>query len=470
MTRAPSKTSHSLVNRLLIAQVVPLTVFAIVLLGVGAWTAHRVVERTSDRLLAGAMQTILQSVSLDDQGVTVDVAPWSLALLDTPERDAVFYGIREGERMVTGYHELPTLKAANTERPVFANLTVRGVPVRMAQQTVMIPGRTAPVVVSVAQSLDSRRASLHELYGSLLLLPGLLVVLAALLIWPALQWGLNSLRRLVDELAARSSSSTTDFAPAAVTLAPRELTPVLTAFNALLAGLERSTSGMQRFAADASHQLRTPLAVMAANLDLLAASKRPWTRTEQRLLTDSQSAAASMTHLINQLLSTARADTAHSDATADLGRAVRKAYQVFADRHPLTPGALRLRLPLETVEVRGSQDLIVEQLLNLIDNGFRHGAAPVIVHVSNSPEGAAVTVWDHGEGVDDAVLPSLTERFFRSNPNRSTGSGLGLAIVEALSTAQSGQLRLASRGPGKGLVAQIIFGSIHPPIYDGDPR
>ena len=96
MTRAPSKTSHSLVNRLLIAQVVPLTVFAIVLLGVGAWTAHRVVERTSDRLLAGAMQTILQSVSLDDQGVTVDVAPWSLALLDTPERDAVFYGIREG--------------------------------------------------------------------------------------------------------------------------------------------------------------------------------------------------------------------------------------------------------------------------------------------------------------------------------------------------------------------------------------
>ena len=256
MRRARSARSHSLVIRLLIAQVVPLAIFAVVVLAVGAWTAQRVVAANADRLLAGALQTIRETVSVTDDHITVDVAPWALALLDGPERDAVFYSVREGDRLVTGYAELPNLPLAQADRPVFADLSVRGVSVRMAQQTLVIPGRDVPVRVSIAQSLDSRRASLRELYRSMLLLPGLLVVLAALLIWPALQWGLNSLKRLIDDLTRRPSPSS-DFAPTNVELAPRELWPVLNAFNHLLARLEISTSGVQRFAADASHQLRT---------------------------------------------------------------------------------------------------------------------------------------------------------------------------------------------------------------------
>ena len=172
---------HSLVIRLLIAQVAPLALFAIVVLAVGAWTAHRIVADNADRLLAGALQTIRETVSVKEGAVIVDVAPWALALLDGPERDAVFYNVREGDRLVTGYVELPRLPQANTQAPVFADLSVRGVPVRMAQQQLAIPGRPALVTVSVAQSLESRRASLRELYRSMLLLPSLLVILAALL-------------------------------------------------------------------------------------------------------------------------------------------------------------------------------------------------------------------------------------------------------------------------------------------------
>ncbi|MDK2748207.1 MAG: sensor histidine kinase [Brevundimonas sp.] len=457
MSLARPARSHSLVTRLLIAQVAPLALFAVVVLAVGAWTAQRVVANNADRLLAGALQTIRETVSVAEGRITVDVAPWALALLDGPERDAVFYSVREGDRLVTGYAELPNLPEARTEEPVFADLSVRGVSVRMAQQTLIIPGRDAPIRVSVAQSLDSRRASLRELYRSMLLLPGLLVVLAALLIWPALQWGLNSLKRLIDDLTRRPSPSA-DFAPANVDLAPRELWPVLNAFNHLLARLEASTSGIQRFAADASHQLRTPLSVLSANLDLLAGSSRPWTAQERRLIADSRDAVGGMTRLVGQLLSTARADGARIDTAADLGRAARRACQAARDRRAFADGALRLRLPAEPVIVLGAEDLITEQILNLIDNAFHHGAPPVVVHVRMTGRQAAVCVWDHGPGVDEAVLPHLTDRFFRAGSSQTPGSGLGLAIVHTLSEAQGAKFKLCNRGGARtGLVGEIVF-------------
>jgi len=448
--------SHSLVIRLLVAQVAPLAIFAGVVLAVGAWTAHRVVADNADRLLSGALQTIRETVSVDDREVTVDVAPWALALLDGPERDAVFYSVREGDRLITGYGELPQLPQATTENPVFADLSVRGVPVRMAQQELAIPGRSPPITVSVAQSLESRRASLRDLYRSMLLLPSLLVVLAALLIWPALQWGTRSLNRLIDDLGRRRAT-TADFSPADIDLAPREFRPVLNAFNHLLAGLEASNANVQRFAADASHQLRTPLSVLAANLALLDTPRRTWTPQERRLLADSREAVADMTRLIGQLLSTARADATRVQSSADLGRAVRRGCQMARERRTFPPDALRIRIPSEPVLVHGAEELIAEQIFNLIDNAFHHGAPPVIVHVSSRAANGAVTVWDHGEGVDDALLPRLTERFYRPQTTRNPGSGLGLSIVQALANAQAATFSVSNRFPTGGLVGHLVF-------------
>jgi two-component system sensor histidine kinase TctE len=458
VTAPRSPRPHSLLKRLFIAQIAPLSLVAVVLLVAGSWTAHRVVERTSDRLLAGATQAILETVSVSDAQVTVDVSPWSLALLDSPERDAVFYSVREGDRLITGYDELPILSATGVDQPSFANLTVRGLPVRMAQQSVEIPGQPSPVIVSVAQSLDSRQASVRELNLSLLLLPGLLVVLAALLIWPAIQWGLYSLKRLTRELASRSQAGATDFAPAPINLAPRELASALSAFNTLLASLERSTSGMQRFSADASHQLRTPLTVVAANLDLLAGSRRPWSKADRRLLSDSKEAIAAMSRLINQLLSTARADSAPGLNQADIGRAVRIAVESL--RSSLPCDAVRMRLPEGVVAVQGDENLIVEQMINLLDNASRYGAPPLIVHVARREGQVRITVWDHGPGVDDAELPRLPERFFRSRTApRATGSGLGLSIVASMAKAQGAEFRLANRARRPGLVATLTYRS-----------
>lgn len=445
---------HSLLSRLYIAQIAPLAVVAILLLAGGSWTAHRVVERTSDRLLAGAMQAILSTVTLEDGRVTVDVTPRSLALLDTPERDAVFYSVREGDRLITGYEELPALAQTQVSEPAFANLTVRDLPVRIAQQAVEIPGAARPVVVSVAQSLDSRHASVRELNLSLLILPGVLVALAAFLVWPAIRWGLSSLNRLTRELASRSSAGVTDFAPAPIDLAPRELSSALSAFNSLLASLERSTSAMQRFSADASHQLRTPLTVVAANLDLLGRSKRPWNKSDRRLLDDSQAATAAMTRLIHQLLSTARADGGARPSRADLAKAVRRAIQTSR----LPSETLRLRLPAETLMVEGDESLIAEQVANLLDNATRYGAPPVYIAFNQERDQIRLVIWDHGSGVDEAELPQLTERFYRGRTSGDgAGSGLGLSIVASLARTQNAAFTLQNRRRRPGLVAVLAF-------------
>lgn len=460
MTASGPPRPHSLLNRLFIAQIIPLSLVAVVLLVAGSWTAHRVVERTSDRLLAGATQAILETVTISDAQISVDVSPWSLALLDSPERDAVFYSVREGERLITGYDELPILNATGVDEPSFANLTVRGLPVRMAQQSIEIPGQPFPVIVSVAQSLDSRQASVRELNLSLLLLPGLLVVLAAFLVWPAIHWGLHSLKRLTRELTSRSAADAKDFAPAPIDLAPRELASALSAFNTLLAGLERSTSGMQRFSADASHQLRTPLTVVAANLDLLANSRRRWTRADRRLLRDSQEAIVAMTRLIHQLLSTARADSLPGANHTDLASAVRCAVEGMRGSAQ-SSGAIHLRMPEGAIPVRGDASLIVEQVTNLLDNAARYGSPPVFVHVTSRGKKVCVTVWDHGPGIADADLPRLSERFFRGHASRkAAGSGLGLSIVASMAKAQEAEVHFWNRTRKAGLIVALTYHSI----------
>lgn len=443
---------HSLVSRLFVAQIAPLAAFAVLFLAIGMWTTHRVVERTSDRLLAGAMQTILKSITIQNGEVTAEVEPWSLALLDSPERDAVFYNVRDGGRLITGYEELPLLPETATDHPRFAYLDARNVPVRMVQQSVAIPGRSGVVTVSVAQSLDSRRADIAELHRNLLLFPALLVGLAALLIWPSLTWGLSSLRRLADDLAARRTATPHDFAPTPTNLAPRELLPVISAFNDLLRRLERSTSSIQRFAADASHQIRTPLTVIAANLDLLAATDRSWSRTHLRLLEDSRQSAAYMTRLVHQLLAVARAEGVRFTGEADLGRAVRTAC------HNQSGDDLRLRLPLETVLVRGNEDLIVEQLANLLDNARRYGRPTIVLQVRLEGDYARLHLWDHGPGVAPHELERLSQRFYRPNETlKPSGAGLGLSIVEALAQAQEGGFSVRNRSKKKGLIVTLSF-------------
>lgn len=451
----------SLIKGLMLAQMAPLALLAVFLAGVGAWTAHKVVEMTADRLLAGSVRAILQGVSAENSAIRVDLPSWALGLLDGPERDVVFYSVRQGDRLITGYDDIAPMPSAGTRQAVFEYADVRGVRVRVAAQSVRVPGFDPPVTVAVAHSLDSRRAVLWRLLFSLSLLPLLIVAVGAVLLWPAAYWGMRPVRRLTDSLAARSTLGAADFGPMSTKGAPVELWSVVEAFNRLLDSLGRSTTRVRQFSADASHQLRTPLTVITANLEIVLEGRRDWTASEKALMSDSVDASQRLEQLLTQLLSLARSGSAELGEGVDLGQVVSAAAAASATKHAIAAHAIVVRAPRSPLGVRGDRALLIEMFSNVLDNALLHsGVSRVFVVVRSGSAGVSVTIWDRGHGVSEGELPHLFDRHFRGQGSGGEGSGLGLAIVKALADSHGVVVEAFNRPRRQGLVIvfQFAFG------------
>lgn len=444
----------SLVGRLLLAQIAPLAVLGAALALVGALAAQAVVEKSSDRLLAGSAASIIAQIGVENGKAKVALPPWALGLLDSPERDAVFYAVRQGARLVTGYDDLPRFPAPPPNETNFAYASMRGYPVRIVQSTVMVPGVEQPVVVAVAQSLDSRRSSVRELLFNLIGLPVLLVTVAAALVFPAVRWGLSPLRRLAAELSIRADASRPDLTPIETADASIELMPVVGAFNHMMGSLERFTRALERFSADASHQLRTPLSVIVANLALLESSAA--TPRDKALLADSRDAAANLRQVLSQFLALARSEAAAADGEANLAALIAtiqiEAARAFPDAEVLA------RLPADLGLARGNEILIGEVLRNIIFNACAYGGGKVRILASADGAGSKVIVWDHGPPMTQDEIQDLLSPFSRGAASAgSTGTGLGLAIVRSITHRLDIDLSVRPRFPRPGLIIALRF-------------
>lgn len=452
---------QSLTARLLVALVAPLIVSA-VLIGLGdAWITQRVVDYTSDRLLAGSVRAIAESVTFDTDHVEVDLPPWAFGLLDSPQRDSVFYNVRQSNRVLTGYGDLPNFDveaiAANGE-PVFRTLVYQDRRVRQSAAALRVPGAPAPVVISVAQTLESRAAVRNSLMTTVGAIEVGLVGLVALLIWPAATWSLKPLDGLRRRLAERSDARDPDFAPIAVGDVPRELQPVVVAFNSLLGQLERSVDGVRRFTADASHQIRTPLAIVKTHLAVLAKGKR--SPADQASLTDALEAVDRLQRLIEQLLALARAEAVESDGPqkADLARCAESLIDRWGRRAAAEGARLKLQVETSSVVAPLAGPLVDQILENLVDNAIRYGGNTITVGVRQGDGKAILWVADDGSGLPDKLKQRPFERFVRGSQNSGHGSGLGLSIVKALAERAGGDA-LLENNPGGGLRVSVRFPS-----------
>lgn len=442
---------QSLTTRLLVALVAPLIVSA-VLIGIGdAWVTQRVVDYTSDRLLAGSVRAIAESVTLETDHVEVDLPPWAFGLLDSPQRDSVFYNVRQSGRVLTGYDDLPDFDgeaiAADGE-PVFRTLVYQDRRVRQSAVALRVPGASAPVVISVAQTLESRAAVRNSLMTTVGAIEVGLVGLVALLIWPAATWSLSPLDGLRRRLAERSDARDPDFAPVAVGDVPNELRPVVVAFNSLLGQLERSVDGVRRFTADASHQIRTPLAIVKTHLAVLARGKR--SAADQASLTDALEAVDRLQRLIEQLLALARAEAGETDGRqeADLAACARSLIDRWARRAIAEGATLSLLIEAEPVLAPLAAPLVDQILENLVDNALSYGGRAIVVGVRETETRSILWVGDDGPGLPPTLQQRPFERFKRGPQSQGQGSGLGLSIVKALAERAGGDVVLEAPTDG----------------------
>ncbi len=308
--------------------------------------------------------------------------------------------------------------------------------------------------ITVAEPLEHRAAMAREIQIALGL-PLLVVIPIALgVIVLAVRAGIAPLRRFRQRLEARSAQ---DMSSVPADDLPAEIAPVAATLNALLNRLSAAFDAERSFAANAAHELRTPLA------GAIAQAQRLRTETAdplaQRRAADIEATLKRLTRLAERLMQMARAEGGRLrlDRMSDL----RGIIQVVVGDLGRTadPGRIRLELPHRPVLSDLDPDAVGILCRNLVDNALRHGSAASPVEVTLRADGELV-VANEGAVVPPEALARLTERFERA-ADSAEGSGLGLAIVAAIADRMGSRLVLRSPRPGlgSGFEASVKIGS-----------
>ncbi len=237
-----------------------------------------------------------------------------------------------------------------------------------------------------------------------------------------------------------------------------ELGRLAETFNEMLERLERVHSSQARFVSDASHELRAPLAVIQANLELLAHQPAMSQQERQAAVTDAHAEAARLGRLVADLLVLARADVGVPTRRepVDLDRVV---MDVLGEvRHLKGHRSLEIVI-LEPIVILGDADRLTQLILNLVENAIKYTPddGRITVAIRRVGENAEIEIRDTGIGIAASDLPRVFERFYRADPARARrvgGTGLGLSIALWIARQHGGEVVLSS-ALGQGTSATV---------------
>jgi signal transduction histidine kinase len=315
------------------------------------------------------------------------------------------------------------------------------------------------IVIQVGESLEVRGVLIDKIALALVIPLTLLIPASLVLMWLTLSDGLATLRRLVAEFGGRGVR---DLTPVDVESWPADLRPLVEAMNRLFERLAAAVEQEHRFVEHAAHQLRTPLAAVRLQAQLIAREEEPAERAA--LAASLRQGIDRATTLIEQLLTLARLDsTAQVDGVVDV---YENAVAALADIAPIA--AMRdVRLALEgrCGPARGAAAPLRLVLANLLENAVKHAppGTEVRVELSDTPKGCMVAVTDQGPGIPEADRKFVFERFYRGAGERGPGSGLGLAIAKEASRLLGAVVSLDNRqDAASGLRATLQLGAAEP--------
>lgn len=226
-----------------------------------------------------------------------------------------------------------------------------------------------------------------------------------------------------------------------------EVTRLGHTFNDMLTALEGALNRERQFVNEASHELRTPITVLAGRIQLALRRPRPQAEHE-RILAELTVDLARLARLVDQLLELGGASTRHVPGSADLASVVVRVVSQRRLAVPAQAGDTKVNLAPGPLPVNIA-DFELERILNnLLDNAAAHGSPPFEVSVDHpTSRWARLIVTDSGAGMPPSLLQSATQRFTRADQARTRpGAGLGLALIEALVTQAGGELRLCHAG------------------------
>jgi two-component system sensor histidine kinase TctE len=468
---------RSLSARLLLWLLVPFSLLAAIGLVDTYRDARETANAVLDRVLTGSALAIAERVAVNRDGeIEVDVPYVALEMLTSAAEDRVFYRV-EGPpgTFVTGYRQLPVPppgKAPQVARqPRFADAVYRGEPIRM----VILSGaassgnRSIGYRVAVAETTTARRALAEDILLRSAARQTLLILIAATVVFFGVRRALRPLARLEEAVDRRTPD---DLRPIRHAV-PREVDRLVGAINGFMGRLADALAALRRFTGNASHQIRTPLAIIRTQIELARRARDP--QEMSAALDVADAAVAQSERTLAQLLLLARVDEASADRLTleeldlcTLARAVTAELEPVAARAGLDlgfeaePEAQDSDCPL----VRGQRMLFAELLRNLIENAIAYAgrgrSATVRVGVAGDAR-VCLEVEDDGPGIPARDRSRALKRFERLTPeNGPQGAGLGLAIVDEIARLMGARVELlpgdpASASGDRGLTVRIVF-------------
>ena len=395
----------------------------------------------------------------------------NIGVLDTSGQ-VVAINTAPGESQTTGDEVLQPFDAGplghviarmNITKPEFVTIPDRRGGVRVSLLPVEIEFR--PYVIVVARPLFPQQKMLDNVRLVLLLVLPLALVLAALGGYLLSRRSLSPVIAMSEHASRIGSSTLHERLP--VGNARDEYGQLATVINGLLSRLESAFEQQRRFMADASHELRTPIAILRGEADIaLAVAERP-EEAYREALAVVRAESRRLSRIVHDLFLLARADTGQQllqlsdfyldELVADCARTARS----LASRRCMTvTSSASCEAP-----VRGDEDLIRRLILNLLDNALKYGSegGTVDITLARSAGAYRVNVRDSGPGIPPEVATHVFERFYRGEGARArgrapaspghddeehaVGAGLGLAIARWVAEAHGGSLALARSTP-----------------------
>jgi len=310
----------------------------------------------------------------------------------------------------------------------------------------------------ISERFDTRKELIKLLTEDDLYILFFTFPVSAFLIWFVVGRGLSSIKRVAEEVSSRMAAH---LEPVPTEKQPDEIKPLVDELNKLFLRLQEAFEREKRFAADAAHELRTPLASLKAQAQV-AMNTRAEGEKDVALAKLIENVNR-CTHIIQQLLTMSKlapgADFLYDKSRINLSQVTQEILSMMA------PEAIEKNIELEfdaasdVARIKGNITAIQILIRNLVDNAIRYTHVGGRVQVRLRQEGKAVVleIEDNGPGIPEAFKKRVFERFFRILGNKSTGSGLGLGIVHQICTLHQATITLDAPKNGIGLLIRVVF-------------
>ena len=415
-----------------------------------------------DRSLFRAALALADQVEVIKGRVVVDLPPKALDLLEYDKDDWIYYRVTDPTgNTVTGESNLPM----PPEMPapgghVYYEAKLDDQWVRVVAFSLPLEGTSAhgQALVQVAET-KSKRDSMTEEIITAMMLPQLLIVLMAFaLVYFGVSRGLAPLERLRLAIEQRSHR---DLSPISSKEAPNEVQPLLQAMNGLMRRLKENIEQQRRFTADASHQLRTPLAGLQTQAEMALRENDP--ARIHHALEWIRGSTMRLSHLVSQLLALARVEpgsgreySLHQVELVQLAREVSAEWVITALTKEIDLG---FEADVGQIYIPGEPLLLREMLANLLDNAIRYTPDHGKVTVSVAEKGGSAILWveDNGSGIAPEERRRVFERFHRPEGSPGDGCGLGLAIVREIVQAHEAEISISDGSGGSGTRITVKF-------------